>query len=624
MTRRAWALLIPLVLFGLWFAIVSIDRVDPPSVRAAQLTEAEAVQAGWDSAAPPRTDWTRVTLPDLWTTRWPNHDGVTWYRLHWHQRDASRPVALILDHVSLAGAIQVNGSLIGRDRNLVEPLSRHWATAQYFLLSSPLLRQGENLLVVRVSGLAKYKPGLGRIAIGAPSVLEPDFRWGNFVNFDLKLISIAAALTMSALFFLIWLLRRKEGLFGWLALAEFCASLYYYNPVAQEIWPFRTTDGWQIFVGSANLLAGATFAVFLLRYGGNSYPRTERCVAALCLGAVAIGVIAPHAVGFYVGYYHLAAVLLYYAGVFWFAGHTLRTPQLDNIILLACQSLPVAACAHDLALYFDWIEGDAYLFGISAVLALLGSCFAVAYRLVSATNRIEYFNAELQAEVAAATSELGVTLEREHQLAIAHSRAGERLRIVRDLHDGFGGTLVSAIARMEHGPAQPSGAAALAMLKEMRDDLRLVIDQTTVEHDDLAELLGPLRHRSNQLLETAGIELDWRMRGVDGLEMDGRRGLNLLRLLQEGLTNIYRHSQATRARVEITRESDQISVAIIDNGHGFAATPRDHAGAGMASMRERASILGGTLQVHSSPKGTRLQIVFPARRQEDRPGGDPH
>lgn len=613
MTLRARLLLIPLIALCLLLAFGALRDQD---TQPAGLTEAQAVRAGWDSPAPPQTGWTNVQLPDLWAARWPEHDGVTWYRLRWRQDDASLPVAIMVDQVTLAGAIYLNGSLIARDRHLTEPLSRHWAMPQYFLLSAPLLRKGENLLTIRVSGLARYKPGLGKIEIGAPAVIDAQFRRATFVNYELKLISIVAALTMAALFLLIWLLRRQDGLFGWIAVAQFCASLYYYNFVAQEIWPFQTTDGWQMFVGISNMLAGAAFAIFLLRYGDAFYPRVERWTAAACLIATMIGIIAPHAAGYYVGYYHLAGVLLYYAGVLWFARHAIRVPQPDNIALLVCQSLPVLASAHDLALYFDWIRGDTYLFGTSAMLALLGGSFAVAYRLVGATSRIEQFNAELQAEVATATAELGATLEREHRLAIAHSRAGERLRIVRDLHDGFGGMLVSAIARMENAPDPAPGTATLAMLKEMRNDLRLVIDQTMIDQGGLVEMLAPLRYRSSQLLETAGIELDWRLSNVDNYELDGRRGLNLLRFLQEGLTNIFSHSGATEAQVEIIRDGDRVRVMIADNGRGIAPVQAFHAGAGMESLHQRAAAMGGALEVHSSGEGTRLGLAFPARPRE--------
>jgi len=112
-TLRARLLLIPLITLCLVLAFGALrDQGTLPTA----LTEAEAVPAGWDSAAPPPTGWTRVQLPDLWAARWPEHDGVTWYRLRWRQDDARRPVAIMVDQVTLAGASRCRG--IGQCRNI--------------------------------------------------------------------------------------------------------------------------------------------------------------------------------------------------------------------------------------------------------------------------------------------------------------------------------------------------------------------------------------------------------------------------------------------------------------------------------------------------------------------------
>ena len=61
-----------------------------PATAAAVMTidRADAVRASWDSVAPPVTGWTPVKLMDYWNIRWPHHDGVVWYRLHWTQASA--------------------------------------------------------------------------------------------------------------------------------------------------------------------------------------------------------------------------------------------------------------------------------------------------------------------------------------------------------------------------------------------------------------------------------------------------------------------------------------------------------------------------------------------------------
>ena len=279
-----------------------------------------------------------------------------------------------------------------------------------------------------------------------------------------------------------------------------------------------------------------------------------------------------------------------------------------------CIIVPIAVSVHDLGVYMGWYGGVSYLGSFASPLMLLGMGFVLAYRFANTMKRVEGFNAELSREVRQATGQLAETLRQQHALELAHSRAGERLQLVRDLHDGFGGTLVGAIARLLQAPADTPKDEVVDLLKDMRDDLRLVIDSTAREHADLAELLVPLRHRSSQLLDAAGIDAHWHLEGVGGVELGAARSLDLLRLLQEALTNVFKHSRASRVNVRIARDGDRLRVRVADDGVGLsdADGPRLRGGgAGFASMRLRAQRLGGALDVRDAAPGTELRLELP-------------
>jgi len=151
----------------------------------------------------------------------------------------------------------------------------------------------------------------------------------------------------------------------------------------------------------------------------------------------------------------------------------------------------------------------------------------------------------------------------------------------------------------------------VSTLKELRDDLRLVIDTTTHEQDsDLAGLLAPLRHRWSQRLEVADIDSRWQLEGLDGLRLGPARSLDLLRLLQEALTNVLKHSGAARVDVTVQRDGDQLQVEVRDDGTGFdTATARR--GAGLASLHSRATRLGSQLILDPLPgRGTTLRLTL--------------
>ncbi|KRD77005.1 7TM diverse intracellular signaling domain-containing protein [Lysobacter sp. Root983] len=595
---------------ALALAPLSTRAADEAGVRL--LDRGEAVRSDWNAAAPPASGWTPVRLLDLWQQRWPGHDGVVWYRLHWQQDDPRRPTALLADYMSLSGAIYVNGEAVARDPHLLEPLSRTWNTPHYVLLPPSLLRAGDNVVWLRVSGLSAYQPGAGPVRVGDPQTLQQRYRSERFLRYDIKLINLAMAVVLGGVFLLMWLLRRKDSVYGWFALTELTGSLYAYNHIATEIWPLSGTDAWQAFNAAFYVAAGACYALFLLRYCERRHPRLERVLAALSALALLVAALAPTWMGHHRNLWFALGGLFYYISIGWFLIQAWRSRRPDALVLAACLLLPVLVSFRDFALFFGWVQGTTYWLSLTSVLTLVGIGFVLSYRFVSAMRRVEGFNLELKREVDTATSELATTLSRQHALELAHSRAGERLQLVRDLHDGFGGTLVGAIAQLQQAPDDMPKAAVIATLKDLRDDLRLVIDSTAREHADLSAQLAPLRHRLGRLLETADIDSRWQLDGLDGIELGSARSLDLLRLLQEALTNVFKHSRARRVEVQLRRVDDRLQLRIDDDGEGIASAPKAaDGGAGVASMRLRAQRLGGELRIESGPHGTGLRLDFP-------------
>ncbi|MFS6835666.1 hypothetical protein, partial [Staphylococcus aureus] len=98
-------------LLGLLAALAACARYTHDQVAASAsvlvLEQAEAAPSGWNATAPPATGWVPVRLMDFWDKRWPRHDGVVWYRLHWNQASSDAPVGLLLDYVCLADEVWV-------------------------------------------------------------------------------------------------------------------------------------------------------------------------------------------------------------------------------------------------------------------------------------------------------------------------------------------------------------------------------------------------------------------------------------------------------------------------------------------------------------------------------------
>lgn len=584
---------------GLSMLLVACSQQPSTTATLQVIDQAEAVRADWDSKTPPATGWIPVKLIDFWDARWPHHDGVVWYRLRWNQVDAEMPVGLLVDYVCLADAVYINGSLIHRDAHLTEPLSRSWISPQYFLLDRPLLHPGENTLLVRVSGLAAYQPGFGTVAVGTPEAVQARFQQGVFWRHNVQVFDQSVGMVLGSLFLMLWLLRRKDTVFGWFAFSTLLSAGYNWNYLATDTWPFASTHAWQAFNIALYFSAGVTFMVFLLRYREHRMPRLEGILLAASLLSIVVALLMPETMGSNRSWWAIGGGIIYYAATLAFLWHALRRPRADRLVLAACMLVQVLTSIHDFLLFYGLIRSSVYLLAFTSPLTLIGMGFVLAYRFAVAMRRVEGFNAELQLEVEVATRQLTQTLAREHDLALTNTRIGERLNLVRDLHDGFGGSLLGAIAMLEQSPPSPDAVRTVAALKELRDDLRLVIDTTTHAQDtDLAGLLAPLRHRWSQRLEMAGIDSRWQMEGLVELRLGPARSLDLLRLLQESLTNVLKHSGASRVDVAVRYVDAQLHVGVRDNGRGFDPTRTRldrEGGAGLVSLRQRAARLGSEL-----------------------------
>lgn len=604
------------LLLGLVIALAACARqhetAAPPS-DIQTLTHAEAVPSDWNAAAPPATGWVPVKLMDYWNKRWPHHDGVVWYRLHWNQASADAPIGLLFDYVCMADAVYVNGSLVYRDPHLVEPLSRSWIAPQFFFIDKPLLHVGENTLLVRLSGFAAYQPGLGTVQIGNNSALQAQYRSGMRWRYDVRLFNFAISAVLGALFGMLWLLRRRDTVYGWYALNTLFGAGYGWNYVTASPWPFASTDAWQAFIIGLFVASTCSFTLFLLRFCERRWPRTEATLGLVSLATFAYALLDPHRMGPWRDLWVVPTILFYYIALAVFLWHAARTRRIEVRVLGVCLLLPLLVSLHDLALYFELIHGDNYVGALTSPLTLIGMAFAVASRFSVAMRRVEGFNVELKHEVDVATTRLGDTLAREYTLALTNTRIGERLNLVRDLHDGFGGSLLGAIATLEQSPPSPETTRSIATLKELRDDLRLVIDTTTHEQDtDLAGLLAPLRHRWSQRLEVAGIDSFWRFDGLDDCRLGAARSLDLLRFLQEALTNVLKHSGARRVDLLVRHEHGQLHAEVRDDGRGFDPASHGSHGAGLASLRSRAARLGGLFHIQASTDaGAVLQLDCP-------------
>jgi PAS domain S-box-containing protein len=211
---------------------------------------------------------------------------------------------------------------------------------------------------------------------------------------------------------------------------------------------------------------------------------------------------------------------------------------------------------------------------------------------------------------------------------LLHLQDDERRRIARSLHESAAQTVAALSMSLQRMERMSLPAHAIETLADSLD----LVGQCSREIRTLSHLLHP------PLLEEAGLpsSLRWYVQGFGtrsnvevNMELADDFGrlpteleITLFRVVQESLTNVHRHAGAQRATIRMRRAGPEIVLEIEDDGIGIPSDVMDRVrtqsaasvGVGIAGMRERISQLGGTLEIHSSPRGT----VVRARLRSER------
>ncbi len=192
----------------------------------------------------------------------------------------------------------------------------------------------------------------------------------------------------------------------------------------------------------------------------------------------------------------------------------------------------------------------------------------------------------------------------------------QRRTFARELHDGINQLLVSTKLRLNLANKQWPAAHAQEHLGKALEQLDISIQEVRrISHnlrpvllDDLG-LEAALHGMLDELEEQSEIEVNRRIRLPrerlpDAIEM------TLYRVVQESMTNIRKHAQASHMLLSVTTGRQSISLKMTDNGRGIVA-PNNTSGIGLMNMRERVELLGGTFSIVSRPsKGTLIKAQF--------------
>jgi len=194
------------------------------------------------------------------------------------------------------------------------------------------------------------------------------------------------------------------------------------------------------------------------------------------------------------------------------------------------------------------------------------------------------------------------------ELEVQRARLHERERLLQDMHDGFGSLLASA--RIQANAGTLTRQDMVEVLDDCMADLHLVADVLSEQDGSLESAMADFRFRCERRLANEEVELSWDLRLAGASPHHHRRNLQILRIVQEALTNALRHAKARRIYIQANVDEDGVlQVEVIDDGQGMPVSHK--VGRGLGNMRSRARDIGASVTWRATSPGTSVLLSCP-------------
>ena len=557
---------------------------------------------GGSLLAPPEVVWYRLALPPALQGTG-SQDKPTLYLPRW------QTIGNVAVYVN--GALAYNSSGNGGSRvwnSFNRPLWVPFPPQDQAGHADP-----SQVVLLRMASQAGVGGAVSTAWIGPAQALQGSYRLRTWLQVDLLAIVSAVYVALGLMALAVWCVRRRDTpylLFFAASLAHGLRMVHF----ALGDQPLLVPEPWFGWL-TVNALGWSMVFIymFIVRVYGQRRPRMERALALLQAATSAATLPLPWLlqVDAILPLANAAALLMLVVAVVsgsrvaWRA----RTPEGRLLALWMLLFLPTGV--NDMLLQTYVLDaGHLYLTPYTSIGAL-AAFLAIGYRkYVGAIRAVELANTELERRLSARETELAASYRQLSALERQQTLDAERRRLMQEMHDGIGSSLLSALRMAQESHLTEADMARV--LTECIEDLKLSIDSLEHSDADLLGLLAALRFRLGPRLQAAGLTLHWRVEDVPPLPwLDPQSALHILRMLQEVLTNIVKHSGARTIEIATGTQPGPgpgaVLVWVRDDGKPFAGPPLQDAhpertvGKGLANVCSRAIAIGAACRWHTAP-----------------------
>ena len=472
------------------------------------------------------------------------------------------------------------------------------------------------VIILRMDSMPGLGGGITSAWVGTRNALIWRYYLRKFLQDGLPEILTVVILTLGFFVLAIWFVRRNNllyPLFTIISLLTSIRNIHYFQPLNPNImssawfgWITISSMSWLVVVG---LIFNCWFI-----------PGKLVVIKRLLLAAVIICTILTMPVWssslrlvFLSTYVYLFCICMLFVCLPIIISAAWRQRAWAGLMLMAWNVAMVLVGIHDLALADLRISlAGLYWLPYAQVGWILSSMYVVCRQYDEAFSTVEYLNLSLEMRLLAREQELRTMYERLRDVEQRNLLANERQRLMRDLHDGLGSTLIRAVRIAEH-KASNEHSEIVETLKKCLIDLKLTVDSLEPVEGDLSLILAAFRHRVEVNLKNCSITLEWAVIELPDLAwLTPTSALHILHILQEILANIIAHSKANYVCISTRTEKQNIIICVNDNGSGFSPVSREHnSGNGIKNIHRRAAMISAKIRWHALDKGTEFLLSLP-------------
>ncbi len=557
-----------------------------------------------DRSTPPediKENWEAIQLKDLWTPKDRKENLEAWYRTTFELENVPEVKwGIYIARVSSTVSIWINDIEIGNTADIFGPEPNAWNHPQLFELPAEFLKAGKNTLHIRLKVIETEMGMLFEPVIGIYSDLEKNYNRAVFFKITAtKLLSIVMAIGV-LIMLVFYIYMRLPSSYLWFIAGSVLWIIYslelfvIHVPIPNVLWD------WLVSISVIGSVA-CYFSAVTRMLGLNRKIIEFLLLALLIIHPIAKLLLSPiifSTLSFY--YLVLAAFFTVYISIMLcFRGWKRR--RSDGAWMMAAGLAIAVMVFYDAFMFVFQITANFAKYPyIPLVSTLLGAGIFFA-RIVSTYHENENLKVNVQ------TIDTAISSERE--------------RLLREIHDGVGGQLVSTLAILAKGNFKNQDI--MDSVKTSLDDLRLIISslEPASHQGDVLGILATVRERLEHRLLQAGIKLRWKVKDIPSVEgFDSEQALHLMRILQEAITNVVKHANATE--IILSCESldyegnTGIAIQVIDNGVG-SVNQQSPSGYGIKNMQRRMEFLRGILSFQQQLEGSTVSLWFPLAQKEN-------